>query len=163
MIDEITDSDRLAKEQWREEMTKALAERGTDSIFAFAKRHPGKSLSDLAAALGGIAPVLVQKCYEDEARRAENPREFVKDLLIRRLLALESGWPQGSEWEDQNAVRYQLIEWAGCLQSALYEPALKAILNYLLAAKDIPAGWIPEGEDDPLIAGLFARYWPRPP
>lgn len=138
-----------------------VRERGFQSLHEYAKTMPLASLNELAASLGeDVAPIQVQWELLDEGYQGAYLKLVVQDLLVRRLRNVSSGWPSTTEWDDQREVRYHLTAWEGGLAKHPLHGALKVMTDALLNAKDIPAGWLPGGVDDPRVTELFDKFWP---
>jgi len=147
---------------WHRRMIEILAERGFANLTAFARTRPNATLGALAAEIGvgDVAPIQVQWVLFEEAKSSGALRPFATDLLARRLHEVDAGWPAGTTYGEQKAVRHQLVAWQGCLRDEAEEAKLAQVTRALLDATDIPAGWKPSGPDDPVIMAVFERYWP---
>lgn len=149
--------------QWLVRFTNLYKSRGFQSLTSFCAQHPTKTLHELANILapGDVAPIQIQWMLVDEALETNDFKACAKSLLIHRLYESKEGWPLGNGWEEQTGVRYSLTAWEGIHPDEPYRSAMKAMVDELLDAADIPAGWLPSGVDDPRITKLFDSFWPE--
>lgn len=147
---------------WRLDQT--LEDGDYNSILEYVKEQEGASLRKIAELLN-VAPIVVQRRYEEEARRYEEEaqygptsRELAEDLLVRRLLDVEGGWPADPSWEHMGAVRDQVIAWSTLMQGTKFDEAQSDIVACLLRSA-LPAGWLPAGNRDPVISAAFDEFW----
>jgi hypothetical protein len=147
----------------RESLLSTLASKGYASATDYADSRPQTSLSKLASELGidSVAPMQLERQLVEEAETTGAMDRCARSLLARDLCGqLPEGWPRGEDPEP-------LFRRAGVfltLTMALpdvYERAVERI-RHAMEAADIPAGWVPEGADDPILVETFASHWNAP-
>jgi len=163
---------------WKARLAERLAARGFSTISAFADSQPRASRHAIADELsnsffdvGGtkpsrdLAPVQILWALLDEARTTNTVEYRARDLLARDIDAdLPEGWPPPDPPEAGEALIGALVNWSGGIVTHLteYESTVNAVEDGLLAAQDIPVGWLPTSADDQLLVDLFRRYWREP-
>jgi hypothetical protein len=155
---------------WRESLSCTLATRGYSSATAYVNSRPQASLSELAGELGNpaIAAMQLEHQLVEEAELTGTMELCVRSLLARDLRGeLPDGWPrEGSASTDEAGS--PLFRRAGVFLSLSMalpeacEPAVERIRRAMVGA-GIPAGWVPEGAEDPVLVEVFARHWAAPP
>ena len=156
----MTDQDVSYPSEHLDRIREALAKHGTPSILEYSEAQGASGLTELSSRLN-VAPIAIQMRYEQEARAIQDPREFAEDLLARRLLDVQDGWPNSPSWESLKDVRHQLIAWCDLLRRTAFEPSQKEIVRQLLRMT-LPPGWRPQSRKDPVIRLLFDRFWAGP-
>lgn len=159
---------------WKARLAERLAARGFSTISAFADSRPRASRNaltdDLSVTIdvGGkpardLAPVQILWALLDEAKASDTVEHRARDLLVRDL-DLPEGWPPSEPPEAGEALIGALVHWSGGIATHLteYESTVNAVEDALLAAQDIPVGWLPTSADDPLLVELFRRHWREP-
>jgi hypothetical protein len=146
---------------WRKRLSALLEEKGFDSLTSYAQKRPLDTLDDMVSDLGegDVAPIQLQWVLLEEARKRHELRGSL-DLIVRLLREVKGGWPAGSSWEDQTAVRSALIEWGVSFKGSDHEDVARKMVIAFLSDPGMPAGWRPEGIDDSRITSLFDRFWP---
>lgn len=148
--------------EWQERLLDLVRARGFSTLTELAASVPTRTIVQLSSDLGGgdVAPIQVQWALVEEAKQRNTVEHCARDLLVRHLHEVAGGWPGEHGWEPQKAVRRALVAWQGCLQDERLDAVLGQITQALLSDKDIPAGWLPSGIDDSIIARYFERHWP---
>ena len=128
---------------------------GFRSVAAFADTRPKATLMQLAAELGGdVAAIQVEGALRHEAERTGPIESFARDLLVRYIHNdLPMGWRIGDRFDFDRAGVF--ANWSAGVEGLLDKPNRKTAWG-LLKEADIPAGWLPEGPDDPFIVQAFA-------
>jgi hypothetical protein len=152
---------------WRKRVQQHVRERGFNTVTAFADSQPTTSLLDLAALLGDdVGADDIERVLVDEAEEAGTIRRCAMSLFVRRLnQKLPGGWP--TEWTSGfSGTTMRLSSACSSVAIALPGPCRNAcdrVSDALLKARNegigIPAGWLPEGPDDPILVQLFRDYW----
>lgn len=138
-------------------LARFLAANKKSSIVDYAQEKGRASLDELADALL-VAPIVVQMRYEEEARKVQDPRRLAEDLLARRILNADDGWPSEPGWDTLKDIRYHVIAWCAMMKDTAFEDAQDKICHRLLSSA-LPPGWRPEASHDPVIAALFDEFW----
>lgn len=138
-------------------LARFLAANNKSSIVDYAQENGCASLDELAEALC-VAPIVVQMRYEEEARKVQDPRRLAEDLLTRRVLNANDGWPSEPGWDTLEDIRYHVIAWCAMMKDTAFEDAQDKICHRLLSSA-LPSGWRPESSGDPVIAALFDEFW----
>ncbi len=142
-------------------ITGHLAELGLDSVMAFFQAHPQASLNQLAEILDDEADALCW-AFVDEAVARQEVRGYALELLVRLLWCVPKGWARPGKGKDHDKLLTYLEGWEIELQEAGCDAQAKLIVHHLLADKDLPAGWRPQGASDPKLVAAFAAHWPAP-
>jgi hypothetical protein len=147
---------------WSARLLELLQAKGFSSLTSYAGTMPLAPFAELVASLGegDVAPVQLKWRLVKEARASNTLRECAQDLLVRFLRGNPRGWPSDLSWHGQSDVRSALITWQLSFDDAHHDALLSKITGELLAATDIPPGWLPSGVDDPRIVSLFDKFWP---
>jgi hypothetical protein len=141
--------------------SKALESAGCRALELL-RKNPGASKIDLAKWLNrGVSAIgLIMAIYQEAAKKGRI-RDTAKDLLIREISArFPQGWPSGKH------AGATLSGWAYELERYGGTPGLGRFANGIvrhLVSEDPSPGWKPLPDHDPLIDGLFDRYWPLEP
>ncbi len=140
---------------WVARLYERVKQLGFDSVSSFAASMPGATLFDLADTLGGdVAAIQIERVMHAEAEDAATIEAFAKDMLVRQLRErLPKGWGIGSNFVSEAAGAW--AAWKGMLDEK-FGPAAVQMWHWLKAA-EIPAGWLPEGPNDPIIERAFAE------
>ena len=149
--------------EWGKRISQLFTQRGFHCLTDYARSMPAATLDAMANDLGpgDVAPIQIQWLLIDEAREAGALELCARDLLVRRLQAVPEGWPNGRGWDVQEDVRDELVAWQVSLRDPNYADAMRTMVRELLKSDDIAPGWKPSSTNDPHIAALFERYWPR--
>lgn len=152
-------------EDWTALLSRTLESRGFASLTAYADGRPNASLIQLATELAGdIPPMILEQELIAEAGAAGAMERCARSLLSRHLRAeLPDGWQDSMAASDgeTDSQRSRLSTVFLALEMALpgaYEEAIVRLQRALTTA-DLPAGWLPDGPDDPALLELFASYW----
>ena len=164
---------------WRARLLARLVARGYRSVSAFAYATSHASLLALAQELStnheegidhaDVAADQVARLWREEAQR-NGPREV--ERMARRILVgeLRSELPEGwqAKWDytdDINSPASRFLSaatsWIGNVGKE-NEAASERILAEMIAegkAGKIPAGWVPEDAEDPILVDIFSHYW----
>lgn len=148
---------------WLARLLDILRIKGFSSLTAFARTMPSATLDELVAVLGegDVAPIQLQWRLVEEARLSDSMRECAISLFVRFLREVSQGWPSDLSWSGQRRVRITLISWQTSLGEEHHKARAQKMVFELLKATDIPPGWRPQGEEDPLVVSLFERHWPQ--
>jgi hypothetical protein len=158
---------QLASHEWTEALSQALDSRGFRSLTDYADSLPAASLAELASDLGG-SPFALEQRLVAEAEAAGMMERCARGLFARALRdELPDGW-QPDEPGRCTAIVAQLYRIAGIflmLLMALPESYHGAVERVELAMGrvELPAGWRPEGSDDPILSELFGSCWHAAP
>jgi hypothetical protein len=149
---------------WYGRVKKCAQEHGFADATAFAEAHPTTSMLELAKQLApDIAASQLEKVLIDEADGRSALERCARGLLVRRLREwLPEGWH--AEWDDRPLGSHSrrsgaFAMWSGPLGERCDEITWQ-VWNALIALP-IPAGWLPDGPDDPYILKAFA-HWQDP-
>lgn len=124
-------------------------------MSAFADSRPEATLLQLAAELGeDVAAIQLEGLLHAEAERNGNLDWFARDLLARCIRdQLPMGWNASEQFALERAGVF--ASWSAGVRGFLDKSTRKMIWEAIKHA-DIPAGWLPEGPDDPIIELAFA-------
>jgi hypothetical protein len=159
----------LASQVWAEALSGALKTRSFTSLTTYADSRPEASLAELAADLGGsgTAPTALEQRLVAEAEATGMMERCARSLFARDLRGeLPQGWPPGGvgSGDEIGGLAMRLSEVFLTLAMALpeaYQDAIQRVQQAMNTA-EFPAGWLPEGPDDPALMELFACYWRAP-
>lgn len=159
----------LASHVWTEVLSQTLKTRGFASLSAYVDSRPEASLAELAADLGGpdTTPIALEQRLIAEAEATGAMERCARGILARELRdELPEGWypGEGDGGNKTNGQARRLSEVFLSLAMALPEAYRDAIdrVQHAMNAAELPAGWLPEGPDDPALVELFASYWTTP-
>ena len=150
---------------WPARILKRVKARGFRSVTEYARRRTGVPLLALARELGAddVAAYQIRCLLIQEALRSKAIPRMARDLFERELRkALPEGWQQPLD----DATRFEVVGaisgWYAELQDHLDHTATMAAGKELLNV-ELPAGWLPEGPDDPVIVAFVGRCLGRAP
>jgi hypothetical protein len=150
---------------WHGRVLERVQQRGFRTVTQYADERPGISLIDLADELGAddVAAAQIRSLLVEEAVRACTVPHVLRDLFVRELrLCLPRGWKNPLDDESRSEVAGVLGHWEAELQEHLDEELVfKAGQDFMNA--ELPAGWLPEGPDDPIIIAFVDRCLGRVP
>lgn len=155
---------------WHGRVLERVRQRGFESVTQYASERPGVLLLVLAKELGpdDIAAVQIESLLVEEAIRTHTVPHALRDLLVRELhYALPQGWKCPLDDASRSEVAGALARWETDLQIEHHldcfddEMTFKAGQDLLNA--ELPAGWLPEGPDDPVIIAFVDRCLGRVP
>jgi hypothetical protein len=150
----------LNRTRERTQLIDEVMRREFASARAYVDASPGKSLEQLAAALGleGVDEGHLHLLLWEEAVMNRMIEYCARDLLARDLCCrLDGGWSRVLE-SPRAGIFYQ---WENALPS-----------NYQTAGSDIylvlkniaiPDRWRPDSADDPILMEVFKKHWPIEP
>lgn len=154
---------QLASNEWTEALSRTLNCRGFRSLTDYADSLPTASLAELASNLGGSLFALEQRLVA-EAEASGMMERCARDLFARGLRdEFPDGW-QPNVPDRSAAVAGQMYGVATMflmLLMALPEAYHGAVERVELAmgSIELPAGWKPEGPEDPILMELFGSCW----
>jgi hypothetical protein len=146
------------------ETKNALAASGHEAVELL-RSFPADSLNELVDRLGHDASGfgLLMAIYEDAQQRGV-VRQVAKDLLLRRI---RERFPLGWIGIEEVSPLVRLGSWETSIEkycpNTQYYHYARDILRELTINNQPHQGWRPEIASDPLIDGLFDRYWPLDP
>ena len=155
---------------WHGRVLERVQQRGFESVTQYASDRPGVSLIVLADELGlnDIAAAQIESVLVDEAIATRTIPHVLRDLLVRELrYALPHGWKYPLDDASRSKVAGALAGWETDLQIAHHldcfndEMTFKAGQDLMNA--ELPAGWLPEGPEDPVIVAFVDRCLGRAP
>jgi hypothetical protein len=130
-------------------------------MIEFCRARPRATFLDLAAALGPDTPPILLLSLLREDARASNWDYFVKTVFVRQVAEhFPQGWMKGPNPDFQRARVYG--SWCSSIGPG-YEQQQAAIRTRFKEPDNIPDGWLPEDEQDPVFARLFAGLHFTPP
>ena len=143
-------------DKWQDRISARIVEHGYSDFQTFLAANPLATYGDLAAILGvddDIVPVQIEAVHVASVSDSQGLREqAIADSLFRRLReALKRGWGKGIRWDSKLAGA--LANWCGMWED---EPWTRFVIREIFALEP-PAGWIPEGPDDPIIRESLRR------
>jgi hypothetical protein len=135
---------------------------GFASTVEFCRARPSATFLALAAALGpDTPPILVLSLLREDAHQTSNWDYFVMTVFVRQADEhFPQGWMRGPSPDFQQARVYG--SWGSSIGSG-YEQQEATILKRLKEPDNIPEGWLPQDERDPVLARLFAGLHFTPP
>jgi hypothetical protein len=128
---------------------------GFASTVEFCRARPSATFLDLAAALDpDTPPILVLSLLREDAHRTSNWDYFVKTVFVRQAHEhFPQGWMRGPNPDFKRARVYG--SWGSKLEPA-YDQQVATIGTRLKESDNIPEGWLPQDERDPVLTRLFA-------
>lgn len=144
---------------WHARVHERALERGFSSLTTFADSRPLDSFIQLAVALGpdDVNAAQIQVLLRKEAEDSGNVARFLRSSLTRRLRErLPLGWADDSD-SDQflSELAGAIASWATGAEGLLSEEDSDRVWQFFRHTR-IPAGWLPEGPDDPVLERAFA-------
>ena len=151
---------------WHARILERVQRIGFATVTQYAGARVGIPLVDLAKELGpdDVAGIQIMNLLIEEAVRSNTIRHALRDLFVRELRwALPQGWSSPLDDEARSEVAGALARWEIELRSHLPdEDSIFAAGQGLLNA-ELPAGWFPEGPNDPVIVAFVDRCLGRAP
>lgn len=145
---------------WHARIYDRAKAKGYASVTAFADARPRLSLLALAEELGpdDVNGAQLLAILRDEAEKGGFVDRFARSLLVHEIYeAIPKGWrvtpDDGFDFEF-NATG-PLVTLITELPKS-HEAMARNLLRIMMAA-ELPAGWLPEGPDDPMLVALFER------
>ena len=155
---------------WHGRILERVSQRGFQTVTRYASERPGVSLRALARELGAgdVAAAQIRTILVAEALRTGTVPRVLRDLLVRRLRqSLPGGWQHPLGGAARSRVGRALATWLAELRFAEHlhcfdeEMVFEAGQRFMSA--DLPAGWLPEGPDDPVVTMFVDRCLGRAP
>lgn len=149
---------------WHGRVVERVRQRGFETVTQYAGERPGVSLLVLADELGpdDVAATQIQSLLVEEAIRTQTVSYVLRDLLVRELhYALPHGWMHPLDDDSRSKVARALARWETefqiehrleCFDDEMTFKAGQDLMN-----AELPAGWLPEGPDDPVIVAFVDR------
>lgn len=150
---------------WHARVIERVQRLGFNTVTQYAAERVGISLIDLANELGSddVAGIQVMHVLLEEAIRTRTIPHLLRDLFVRELRqCLPQGWKYPLDDASRSEVAGALANWETELQEHLNEERVFQAGQDLLDA-ELPAGWLPEGPDDPVIVAFVDRCLGRAP
>ena len=150
---------------WYDRILERVRQRGFDTVTQYVSERPGVSLVVLADELGpdDVAGAQLRSILVDEAVRTNTIPRALRDLFVRELChALPDGWIYPLQGEPRADVAGALARWKVDHQAHLDGSSTFQAGQALLNA-ELPAGWLPDGPDDPVIVAYVDRCLGRAP
>lgn len=150
---------------WHSRLLERVREQGFETVTEYANHRAGASLLTLADELGpeDIAGAQIQSALLDEAIRTNTVPRLLRDLFVRQLRhRLPQGWTRPLDERSRYKVASAFAGWASELKEHVDDDASSAAARAFLDA-DFPAGWLPEGPEDPVIVAFVDRCLGRAP
>ncbi|HSK03274.1 MAG TPA: hypothetical protein VK932_18610 [Kofleriaceae bacterium] len=155
---------------WHARILERVQRRGFSTVTQYTSDRIGVSLVDLATELGSddVAGIQIMYMLIEEATRTNAVPRLLRDLFVRELREhLPNGWRYPLDEESRFEVIGALVDWEVELRQTEIrdhfdrEATLEARKAFLNA--ELPAGWIPDGPDDPVIVAFVDRCLGRVP
>ena len=150
---------------WHARVLERVQQRGFATVSQYAAERVGIPLIELAEELGPddvVADQLTCLLIEEAVRTRSVPH-MLRDLFVRELHeALPQGWRAPLDDEARSEVAGALARWETVLEEHLDKPATFTAGQDFMDA-ELPAGWLPEGPDDPVIVAFVDRCLGRAP
>ncbi|HWU86491.1 MAG TPA: hypothetical protein VN253_04425 [Kofleriaceae bacterium] len=150
---------------WHGRILERVHQRGFENATQYANARIGVSLLVLAKELGpdDIAAVQLETILVEEAIRTDTIPRVLRDLFVRELRErLPQGWKYPLDEESRVNVVGAIVDWETQLKNHLDDASRFAAGQAFLNA-ELPAGWLPEGPDDPVIIAFVDRCLGRVP
>jgi hypothetical protein len=150
---------------WHARILERVQQLGFTTVTQYAAARIGISLLDLAKELGrdDVAGEQIRSILIDEAVRTNTIPRALRDLFVRELCyALPDGWVYPLQDEPRSEVAGALARWKVDHQAHLDGTSTFQAGQDLLNA-ELPAGWLPDGPDDPVIVAYVDRCLGRAP
>ena len=155
---------------WHGRILERVQQHGFETVTQYADQHPGVSLIALADELGSddVAAAQIRSILVVEAVRTRTVPRALRDLFVRELRrSLPQGWKYPLADASRSEVAGALADWQTDLEVEDHldcfddESMFAAGQDFLNA--ELPAGWLPEGPDDPVIIAFVDRCLGRVP
>lgn len=144
---------------WDARVHERVRERGFSSLTDFADSRPLDSFIQLALELGpdDVNASQVQALLREEAEDSNTAARFLRSSLIRRLRErLRSGWAEDGDSDPfLSELAGAIASWATGAEGLIDEEDSDRVWQFFRHTR-IPAGWLPDGPDDPIIALALA-------
>lgn len=139
----------------RKRISDGAKKNGFPSVLAFAQVHPTLGFEQLAELLGeNIAPIQVLWLLREEYVSASNMRGFAISCFVRYFTEIvPKGWRVEANFDFKFA--HALACWSSSLGSELEQDCDVVIERF--NRKSLPTGWLPSGEDDPIVSEIFSN------
>lgn len=150
---------------WHARVLERAQQRGFATVTQYASERVGIPLVVLAEELGpdDVAADQIMCLLVEEAVRTKSVPHMLRDLFVRELReALPQGWRSPLDDEARSEVAGALARWKTDLKEHLDRDATSKAGRGLLSA-ELPAGWLPEGPNDPVIIAFVDRCLGRVP
>jgi hypothetical protein len=147
---------------WEARIYERVRSRGFDTVTAFAEASPRATMLELAEELEAgaedVNAAQIIALMRAEAERTNTVERFARNLLVHNLWEIV---PKGWRVDPGNGFEFD-FKAASALSSmtvSLPESAqdLGRRVTRIMMTAELPLGWLPDGPDDPILAGLFAR------
>jgi hypothetical protein len=142
-------------EDWRKRVEGALDERGMASVLEYAKLHEDATFYELAEDLGGeyLAPVQIEILLREACEHSRCLDYYARSTLVRQLhLYVPEGIKKHGDWKLIRA----LSSWiAMTATSPASEEEFARVAGIIQHSEDLPADWLPQTADDPVLRRLF--------
>jgi hypothetical protein len=139
--------------------------RGFQTVAQYLGERPGVSLIVLAAELGpgDIEAGQLRAILIEDAIRTHTLPHALRDLIDRELRrALPQGWPSRRDKATRVALCEVIASWQYDVKKHLDGWTRIQAAQALMDA-ELPAGWLPQGPDDPVLIAYVDRCLGRSP
>jgi hypothetical protein len=150
---------------WHARVLERVQQRGFASVTQYAAARIGVALVELAAELGpdDVAADQIMCLLIEDAVRTQTVPRMLRDLFVRELReAIPQGWRSPLDDEARFEISGALARWETELADYLDKPATFTAGQDFMTA-ELPAGWTPDGPDDPVIVAFVDRCLGRAP
>jgi len=161
-----------AESKWQSLIAERVVALGFASLPEFVTSRPRASLLALTTTLIGPAPnpqdanvslSALQGMLLGQALDRGSVEHTSRDLLVRMLHQRLDGWPWLADRVGMQRVAGCLFGWAAGIGARLPDYRRPAItLALALLENPLPAGWMPQDADDPLLVAMFLHHWVEP-
>lgn len=145
---------------WEARIYERVRSRGFDTVTGFVEASPRAPMHELADELGAddVAAAQVIALMRAEAERTNTVERFARSLLVHKLWeCVPKGWR--IDPSDEFDFTFEAASALGSTIASLPESAqdFGSKVAAIMMAAELPVGWLPDGPDDPILVGLFAR------
>jgi len=145
---------------WEARIYERVRSRGFNTVTTFAEASPRATMFELAHELGAedVNAAQVIALMRAEAERTNTVERFARSLLVHELWhSVPNGWrvDPGNGFDFTFKAATALAATTNLLPETAQDWG-RRVTDIMMAA-DLPVGWLPDGPDDPILVGLFAR------
>ena len=155
---------------WHDRILERVHERGFKTVTQYAGERPGVSLVVLAKELGmdDGAALQFRSILLVEGLRTRTLPRALRDLFVRELReSLPEGWTHPPDADSRARVAGTAARWQTMTEIGedldCFDEGMTFKASQDLMQAELPARWLPEGPDDPVIIAFVDRCLGRLP
>jgi hypothetical protein len=155
----VSSSPRPWSDDWYGRLLERVHQRGFQTVTQYVGERPGVSLIVLADELGpgDVLAGQIRAIFIEDAIRTHTLPYALRDLIDRELRrALPQGWPSRRDKATRAALSDAIANWQYDVKKHLDGWTRIQAAQALMDA-ELPAGWLPDGPDDPVLIAYVDR------